>query len=109
MLKLEKSLYAWDTDLFKETIKNEIECLALSALPINKCLSHSGHYNENDFSINVISVSDNDEYILVKINIFFKEMLANCPCEDDSEPMMTESCCEITFRINKLNAEVIFT
>ncbi len=108
MIKLIKALGAWQTPTFNSALKEELEHLSGNLLPLQQGLSHASYAKEDDFSVMIISVSDDSETIHVKAGIHFKGIVAGCNCSDDpTPPDETNEYCEVQFDIDKISAETV--
>lgn len=105
-MQLPKSLNASNTPAFEETLKREIQSLDGKLLPLQQGLSHSSYANEDDFSVVILSVADDDTSICVKTGIFYTGLIPGCSCADDPSPdnEYAEQC-EVEFTIDKATAE----
>jgi hypothetical protein len=107
MLKLPRSIAAWNRPDFESILKVEIQQLDQASLPLQQGLSQSSRVNDDDISVVILNISDDDEMIHVKTGIFYSGIIAGCSCADDPTPQDTiTEYCEIRFDINKQTAEV---
>jgi len=110
MIHLTKSLKAWKTSDFNNTLKGEIEQLDATLLPLQQALSQGNYTDDNDFSVMIISVSEEPGTIHVKTGIFYKGMITGCSCADDPTPIDEHTeYCELLFDINIETAETELT
>jgi hypothetical protein len=111
MIKLNKSLSAWQTDTFSATLKNELESISATQLPLQAELQQGSHVAEDEgFKVMVINTQANDEQIQVKIGIFYASIIAGCACADDPTPLDTcNEYCELLLVINKATAKTVIT
>ena len=72
MIKLNKSLNAWQTSCFEDVLKAEIEQLDATLLPLQQALAQGNYANDSDFSVMVLSVADEPDFICTKTGIFYK-------------------------------------
>lgn len=107
MLKLYNTLSAWNTVAFSQSLKAEIESLPAGSLPLEKGTSSGGYVDDSDVSVSVLKVSDDEQFIDVRLVVFFTEIVINCGCGDD--PMPQHAQCEMRLHINKSTAESEFT
>jgi len=110
MIKLAKSLNAWGTPGFNNTLKKEIESLDAKYLPLQQGLSYSSHATNSDFNIMIISTREDDSFLHVKAGVLYSGVIAGCSCADDptSVPEQSEYC-EILIDIVKTTAEARIT
>ena len=105
-MQLSKSLNAWNTPVFKEILKQEIQSLHGKLLPLQQALSHSSYANEDNFSVVILKVSDGESSICVKSGIFYTGLIPGCSCADDPTPNNeTAEYCEVEFEIDKSTAQ----
>ena len=110
MIKLNKTLDAWETPDFKDILKTEIEQLDATQLPLQQALSQGNYTNDNNFTVMVLSVTDEANFIRTKTGVFYKGMITGCSCADDPTPADEHTeYCEVQFDINKKTAETTVT
>ena len=96
------SLRSWNTADFKQALIADITNLDAEQLPLQQALSKSSYVSESDFSVTVLSTSDNSSDIVAKVGIFFTGIIAGSCCSDDPTPVdELEEYCELYIRINK--------
>jgi hypothetical protein len=106
MIKLIKTLKAWNTPAFNDVLKAEIECLEAADLPLQQGLSRSSYAVETGFQVMLVGVFDTPENISIKTGIFYKGVVAGCSCADDPTPIDEQGeYCMVQFDINKTTAE----
>lgn len=106
MIKLSKTLNAWQTPDFDAVLKTEIESLDPAALPLQQGLSQSSYVSGEKFSVMIINVSDREGFIRVKTGIFYSGVIAGCNCADDPSPVDEQTeYCEVIFEIDKATAK----
>jgi len=105
MIQLTESLKAWQTPDFTRILKEELEGLAVTALPLQQGLAHSSYALEEKFQVMIIAVSEESDFILAKAGIFYSGLIPGCSCADDPTPI-TEypEYCEVSFDIDKVSA-----
>ena len=105
MIILSTSLEAWGSDLFKDTLKNEIEKLNVEQLPLQQGLKHSSHAVYDDPGVVILSVTEDDDCIRVKAGVFYSGIISGCSCADDPTPVdLVSEYCELQLDINKTTA-----
>lgn len=110
MFSLEKSLNAWGTPGFNQTLKQEVEQLDPLLLPLQQGLSLSSHVADSKFSAIILRVSDDAGFIRAKAGISYAGIIAGCSCTDDPTPMSEQTeFCEVLFAIDKQTAETTVT
>ena len=110
MIHLPRSLEAWNTPGFQETLKDEIAHLDPVLLPLQEGLSQASYTSGNNISVLILNVSETAESIHVKTGIFYTGIIAGCSCADDPTPVseITEYC-EVQFDIDKQAGETKVT
>lgn len=110
MVKLTQSLKAWGSPVFNEVVKQELEQLGASELPLQQGLSQSSVVSNSPYQVMIIDVAE-DEYLLrVKVGIFYQGIIAGCSCADDPAPVdeQTEYCI-VQCLIDRKTAEAAVT
>ena len=102
MIRLSRSLAAWRTPDFKVVVKDEIERLDASVLPLEQALSRSSHVSAARVGATLLRVDETPDWLCVKAGLFFTGIIAGCSCADDPSPVddLTEYC-EAWFKIDK--------
>jgi hypothetical protein len=110
MLKLTDSLKAWGTSDFEIALKEEIQKLDHSILPLQEGLLQSSHVSDAKISVVILKVSEAPDSICVKTGIFYAGIIAGSCCADDPTPI-TENTeyCEVLFNINRITAKTVVT
>lgn len=110
MFYLKSSLRAWNTNNFIDIFKNEISSLDTNLLPLQQGLSSSSYAVEDNVSISVLKVDNDDNNIHVKAGLFYTGIIAGCNCADDPSPVNENNeYCEVLFTINRKTAETAVT
>ncbi len=102
MPKLSNSLGAWQSGAFKQVVKDEIEALKPSALP----LAQNKYVDDNHLQVTVLNAVEDAQSIKVNVGVFYKEIRAGCNCGDD--PVLAEGYCQMRVSIDKASAEAEF-
>lgn len=106
MIKLSKSLNAWEAADFKDTLKNEIGQLNVDQLPLQQGLSTSSYATDSKINAIILNVAEAEKTILVKAGIFYGGIIAGCNCADDPTPVDEQTeYCEVQFSIDKITAD----
>lgn len=110
MFSLGKSLDAWGTPGFNQALKQEIEQLDPTLLPLQQGLSFGSHVADGGFSAIILRVADDAGFIRAKAGISYAGIIAGCSCTDDPTPMSERAeYCEVLLDIDKRTAEVTVT
>lgn len=107
MIYLTKSLAQYPSDSFKQQLKQEIEQLDKDSLPLHLATTQGGIVDASKLSVSVLNVTeenrDDKNAILVKIAVFFEEIIGGCSCGDD--PLSANAYGEFLLNIDKTNAK----
>ena len=106
MSKLPHSLRDWNSELFPDTLKREIEGLQTGSLPLMHGVSQGGVPDETSVSVSLLKMSEDPKRIQVDLGVFFTEVLAGCNCGE--EPMAMQGYCEMELSIDKSSADAVF-
>jgi hypothetical protein len=99
---LTKSMNAWGTPAFRETLKREIEQLEPACLPLQRGLRRSSYVTDIPHTAVVIGVAENGGLIRAKLGIFYSGIVAGCSCADDPTPVTEENeYCEVQVDIDR--------
>lgn len=110
MIRLPNSLNVWGTPEFEAVLKQEIEQLDASALPLQQGLSVSSHVTDRPFQAMIIGASEDVGLLRVKAGIFYTGMIAGCSCADDPTPIdELNEYCVVQFDIDTTTAETTVT
>jgi hypothetical protein len=110
MPMLAKSLDAWGTPGFNQVLKNEIEQLDTTQLPLQQGLVTSNYVVDGNLSAIILHISEDSTFIHAKVGIFYSGIIGGCSCADDPTPISEQNeYCEVRFAIDKLTAEAAVT
>ena len=105
MIKLTTSLQAWGKSDFGQVLKQEIESLDTSLLPLQQGLKYSSMANGKNLSSIILKTADDADNILVTAGLLYTGIIAGCNCADDPTPVdENNEYCEVLFCINKVTA-----
>ena len=91
---------------FNKALKNEIQDLDPSLLPLQQGLSLSSYVGRTPFSAVILNISEEADYIKIKVGIFYTGIIAGCSCSDDPSPTDEQNeYCELLFSVNKNTAD----
>ncbi|MCW9012724.1 MAG: hypothetical protein OQL06_02995, partial [Gammaproteobacteria bacterium] len=76
MIKLSRSLNAWDTPDFTAVLKQEVAQLDTHLLPLQQGLSQSSYVSDKPVQLTINNMSENSENILIKTGIFYSGIIA---------------------------------
>ena len=93
-LNLAESLQAWGTPDFERVLKNEIEQLDASQLPLQRALSIGNYALDDELEAVIHDAAEKTDSIRVKAGIFYTSIIGGCSCADDPTPIdkNTEYC-----------------
>ena len=106
MIKLQQALHDWPTKSFEQSLKNELLALAPGILPLQQGVAQGGYVDDSDLQFTLLDKSATAHQIVVKVGVFFSEIIAGCSCGDD--PVSEHAYCEISIHIDRQNAEAWF-
>lgn len=110
MVKLATALQAWGRSDFNQVLKNEIESLDASLLPLQQGLKHSSMANGENLSCVILKTVDDTDNIFVTAGLLYTGVIAGCNCADDPTPVdENNEYCEVLFCINKTTAVTIIS
>jgi len=110
MIRLTKTINAWGTPGFEDTLKGEVEQLDADQLPLQQAMSISSHVTDSQRTLTIIRVSDDEDLIHIKAGIFYSGIIAGCSCADDPTPIDEQNeYCVVQIEINKQTAEATIT
>ncbi len=110
MLQLTKAATAWRQNGFNTILKEEIEQVDASQLPLQAGLSQSSYVSDEPFRVMVIGSTDTDNCIRVHIGVFYTGIIAGCNCADDPTPVDTQTeYCEMLVEIDRQSGEAVVT
>lgn len=106
MIRLKKSLDAWQCADFKVTLQKEISLLDETSLPLQEGLSRANYVDASDLSVLILNITETNTDLQIKTGIFYQGIIAGCNCSDDPTPMASHTeYCEVQFSINKKTAK----
>lgn len=106
MIRLPRSLQAWQSPAFDATLKQEIEQLGAAQLPLQSCLTTCSYALDDAYSVMVISAGLNAGQIETRIGVFFSGIVAGCSCADDPTPVERQpEYCELRLLIDASTAD----
>ena len=106
MIILPLSLHAWKNGTLNDTLKQELCSIDPNLLPLQKGLRYSSYANGENLSVSIIKVDAENDYIRVKVGLFYTGVIAGCNCADDPTPVdENNEYCEALLSIDKLTAE----
>ncbi|MEA3410302.1 MAG: hypothetical protein U9R74_02050 [Pseudomonadota bacterium] len=106
MIYLQRSLEAWESEIFDQVLKEEISGLGVDHLPLQQGLSSSSTALDHDLGVLILSKSENDSLICIELGVFYSGIVSGCSCADDPSPDQEQNeYCEISVKIAKEDGE----
>ena len=106
MIKLEKTLLAFNSAGFKQTAKKEISQINKDFLPLQQGLSFSSYIGASPINVIILNTTHNNNILKIKTGIFYTGIIAGCSCSDDPSPTDEQNeYCELMFNIDSETAE----
>ena len=106
-IRFPEVLAAWGTPAFDDVLKDAIQRIDPSRLPLQDALAHSSHLGCGDIGVMVLNKEASTTAIQVKLGVFFSGVDAGSCCADDPSPLVERSeYCEILVDIQKDTAAV---
>jgi len=99
MIKLIKSLQAWNTRTFAETLQAEIQQLSAAALPLHQCSGQGGMVDHDSISASILASRATEQALEIRLAVFFTERIGGCSCHDD--PLVQNSYGELLVSIDR--------
>ena len=104
--RLVRALRDWQTDAFEHSLKRDLLALEQGAIPLSKGVTQGGYVDDSNIEVTLLSASEDAEQIVVRVGVFFSEIIAGCSCGDD--PAVENAYCEMYVHIDKKTAEASF-
>lgn len=106
MKTLKESLNAWGEAGFKEVLREELQNLGVSDLPLQQGITVGSYVVDKPFKAMVMDCAETDTHIRAKAGIFYAGIIAGCNCSDDPTPVdETTEYCELEILIDKESGE----
>ena len=108
--QLPRSLAAYGSPTFADTLKAELGELDSRCLPLQQGLRSGSVGLDNTLSFMLLSHASDAESILAKLGMFYRSIIAGCSCADDPTPLdEVNEYCEIHIRIALDTAEALIS
>ena len=109
-MQLKKSLQAWGTPAFRDTLKAEIATLGQADLPLQQGLTHTSSVSDTPPQAVILSATDEGDCLRVKAGLFYAGIIGGCSCADDPTPVEEQTeYCEVLLEIDKNSGETKVT
>ena len=110
MIKLLRSLTAWNTPDFKPVLKHELQQVNKKRLPLQQGLTLSNHVADTDISVMLLNAQENEQTLVLKVLVFYNGIVAGDCCADDPTPICERpEQCTLKLTIHKPNGETDVT
>lgn len=107
MIVLPDSLAAWGGDDFAIVVKREVIALGAQQLPLEQGLTRGGMVDAENLDATVIAFHETDAGLVVKLGLFYAEVVGGCNCHDD--PVAEPGYCEFEVIIDRRSGEAMFS
>lgn len=103
-------MQAWGSDAFRQVLKQELERLDASVLPLQQGLARSSAVADDGFEVMVVSVDQCGSQLGVRAGVFYRGVIGGCSCADDPTPMDTiDEYCLLDIRLDIASAHAQIT
>jgi hypothetical protein len=82
-LSLPRTLAAWGTPAFTDTLRAEIAQWPAEALPLQQALAHGSHVADGPHTFALLGAAAANDSFRVTVGILYNSVLAGCSCADD--------------------------
>lgn len=110
MIKLLRTLTAWNTSDFKSILKQELQQIDKQYLPLQQGLTRSNHVANTDIDFMLLNAQENTSSLALTVLVFYNGLEAGDCCADDPIPVceLPEQC-TLKLTIHKPNGETEVT
>ena len=106
VIKFINTLKALGSPDFDSVLKQEIQCLDHTELPLQQALQQSSYVSDSDISVMINKITETQQLIRVETGIIYAGVIAGSCCSDDPTPICEQTeFCDVLFEINKNSAE----
>lgn len=110
MTCLAASLRAWGSPAFEATLKDELEGLATSALPLQAAVAYGSCVADGPIKVMIMQIDASGPRLSIKVGVAFHSIIAGCNCADDPTPVNElAEFCELLLDIDKMTADTSVT
>jgi hypothetical protein len=102
---LRQALQNWASELFEQSLKQELMALDPALLPLQQGVQQGGYADGSDRAFSLLTAVDCGLQVKVQVGVFFSEIISGCSCGDD--PVTENAYCEFLLMIDKRTAETI--
>jgi len=106
MVRLSKSIKAWDLPEFEDILVKELSSLGMNYLPLQKGLSSSSVALDHALKLMLLGKQENGGHATIKMGAFYTGINSGCSCADDPTPIdEVNEYCEIIVSIDLKNGQ----
>lgn len=106
MICLPDVLLTADEAELKSRLKQALEKIDGTSLPLQQGLTRSSYTDGKDFSVTVLGLTRGPQQIHAKVGIFYKGIVAGCNCADDPSPVPEiDEYCELELSIDSTSGD----
>jgi hypothetical protein len=110
MTRLPRSLAAYGSPAFEETLKQELARLPAEALPLQQGLRHGSVALNEGIGFMLLDTQQDSQGVMIRLGVFYHSIIAGCSCSDDPTPIERNAeYCEIQLRIAQQDARASFS
>lgn len=105
MLRLPRSLAAWNTPAFAETLRQELETAGAGHLPLQAGLTATSVAVEEGFRVLFLGAEETPGQIRARVGVFYAGIVAGCNCAGDPTPVQSQrEYCELALSVDRATA-----
>jgi len=107
IIHLESAARCWSSPDFEDIVRQEIEQLDPSLLPLQQGLTTGSHVIEEPVRAIIFEVTQQQAGVIrVKAGLFYSSVIAGCSCADDPTPQdICQEYCVVQFDIDQQSAQ----
>lgn len=105
-LRLHQCIDLEETQAFARCLISALRSLPPGTLPLQACCDQGGVANDREISVSVLDMQHGRERILVRVGVFFTEVIGGCNCHDD--PLEANRYCVLEVTIARPHGDAEF-
>jgi len=110
MIRMTRALAAWNSTTFEHVLKDELQQLDCSTLPLQQGLVHGSVALDDVIHPVILSVSHDADVLRIRAGLQYHGMIAGCSCADDPTPdSPTLEYCTVQIEIDRDSADTRIT
>ncbi len=107
---LTQTASAWGSETRDEVLRQELERLDPTSLPLQAGLSRGSHVTAEPFRIMIIDTTQTADRYIATVGVFYESVIAGCSCSDDPTPVDSEpEYCALRLEIHPVTGETSIT